>query len=172
MATSGNGAPGSQPPHPHAPAPAAGGRLYRCPVCPGPVIWRSCHDLRNHLYTIHPNEAAELAMPFTRYVETSRRERRVAAFLQGPAPPVPVAPPQRAPARSPTVRDTFVPLPPNSAFWGEYLRGGSRPVEIDFFGPAPPPAVAPAPTPEPVVPPVMCGLHVSDSESSELDNLV
>ncbi|KAG8059639.1 hypothetical protein GUJ93_ZPchr0002g26366 [Zizania palustris] len=33
----------------------------------------------------------------------------------------------------------MVPLPPNPAFWEDYRRGGSRPVEVDFFRP---PAVA------------------------------
>uniref|UniRef100_A0A0D9YXE2 Uncharacterized protein n=1 Tax=Oryza glumipatula TaxID=40148 RepID=A0A0D9YXE2_9ORYZ len=47
------------------------GRLYHCT----PVIWLSCQNLRNHLYIIHPNETAELTMPFMQYVGTSRRER-------------------------------------------------------------------------------------------------
>ncbi|XP_040376576.1 proline-rich transmembrane protein 1-like [Oryza brachyantha] len=145
--------------------------LYRCPVCP--AVWPSCHELRNHLYTIHPNEAAELVIPLVQYVENSRRGGRVPPLRQAPTPPPPPAPlPPRSPVPVLTVQRSFVPLPPNPAFWEEYRGGGSPPVEIGFFFVVPPPAIAAPPAPEPAV---TCGLQAaseSDSESSELDILV
>uniref|UniRef100_A0A0E0K4F3 Uncharacterized protein n=1 Tax=Oryza punctata TaxID=4537 RepID=A0A0E0K4F3_ORYPU len=158
MASSGNGAPSFRPPR--APAPA--GRLYRCPVCPGPTILYSCQDLRNHLCIIHPNEAAELVMPFMRYMETSRRGR----VGLPPRAPVPALVVPQAPMLTPTVQDSFVPLPPNPTFWQEYRMGGNYPIEINFFTS---PAIV-APTLEPLA--MISGSHLSDSESYELDILV
>uniref|UniRef100_A0A0E0CQM0 Uncharacterized protein n=1 Tax=Oryza meridionalis TaxID=40149 RepID=A0A0E0CQM0_9ORYZ len=164
MASSGNGAPSFRPPR--ATVPTGRSRLYRCPVCPGPVILYSCQDLRNHLCIIHPNEAVELVTPFMRYMETSRRGR----VGLPPRPPTSAAPvvPQARTMPTPTVQNSFVPLPPNTAFWEEYRKGGSHPVEIDFFVPS----VIVVSTLELVAPAMVSGSNLSDSESSELDILV
>lgn len=159
MASLGNGAPSFRPPR----APVSAGRLYRCPVCPGPVILYSCQDLRNHLCIIHPNEAVELVTPFMRYIEASRRGR--VGLPPRPPTSAPVVPQARMP--TPTVQNSFVPLPPNLAFWEEYRKGGSRPVEIDFFVP-----VIVVSALELVAPAMVSGSNLSDSESSELDILV
>uniref|UniRef100_A0A0D9VK80 C2H2-type domain-containing protein n=1 Tax=Leersia perrieri TaxID=77586 RepID=A0A0D9VK80_9ORYZ len=107
----------------HAPV----ARIFCCPICPS--IWPSCQHLWNHLYTYH---AAELA--FMQYVHAYRSRRcggmQPAAVVRAP-PPTPE--PEPAPVPATTVQDSFVQLPPNDAFWEEYRKGGSRPVEIQFF---------------------------------------
>ncbi|KAL5207034.1 hypothetical protein ABZP36_031469 [Zizania latifolia] len=58
------------------------------------------------------------------------------------------------------VAGMMVPLPPNPAFWEDYRRGGSRPVEVDFF--RPPVVVAAEEQPQPQGVP---NGNVSDSSS-------